>query len=326
MLVVDVHTHMLGRKWAEMLREKGPPHYEFVKRDGRDYLLCDGAPFLTPQPAHFDYELRLKDMDAARVDLSIVSLTAPNCFFGDEATSLAAAKLVNDEMAAAQRAWPDRIRWMCSIPWEYADAAIAELRRAHANGAVGVMCLANINGRSLTEPAFAPVWKAIDDLALPVLIHPTSPPGTKLLDLQVHNMTGSVGFMFDTSLAVGRMIYDGFFETHQKLKIIAAHAGGALPYIIGRLDRCFEMEAQRRTKISRFPSEYMRSIYYDAVCYRQSALQMCLEIGGPDNLMYGSDYPHGIGDMKGCLARVDSLSAQFVKGVRGTNAQRIFGL
>ena len=165
MLVIDVHTHMLGREWAKMLAEKGPPHYEFVKtKDGRDSLLCDGAPFLTPQPAHFDYELRLKDMDNARVDMSIVSLTAPNCFFGDEATSLKAAQLVNDDMASAQTTWSDRIRWFCSIPWEYADAAVKELKRARGKGAVGVMCLANINGRSLTEPAFAPVWKAIDDI------------------------------------------------------------------------------------------------------------------------------------------------------------------
>ncbi|HEY4773829.1 MAG TPA: amidohydrolase family protein [Xanthobacteraceae bacterium] len=327
MTVIDVHTHMLSQPWFDLLRTKGGPRYEVTKTaDGRDSVRCEGAPFLTPQKAHFDYALRIKDMDEARVDVAIVSLTAPNCYFGDADTSLAAARLVNDDMRNAQKTYPDRVRWMASLPWEHPEAALAELKRAHAGGAVGVMVLANINARSLTEPAFAPIWRAIDDLALPVLVHPTSPPGTQFLDLQVHNMTGSVGFMFDTSLAVGRMIFDGFFETYPHLKIIAAHAGAALPYIVGRLDRCFEMEPARRTKISRLPSEYLRRIYYDAVTYRQAALQLCLDVGGPDNLMYGSDYPHLIGDMKGCLARVDSLSAAYVKAVRGTNAQRIFRL
>lgn len=327
MQVIDVHTHMLNRDWFGLLRAHGGPHYAAGKtKDGRDCILHEGASFMTPQPGHFDYALRIKDMDAARVDVAIVSLTCPNVFFGDAAVSTQAARIVNDDMAAAQATYPDRIRWMASLPWEYPEAAIEELRRGREKGAVGVMVLANINGRSLTEPAFAPIWAAIDALELPVLVHPTSPAGASMMDLMMHNMTGSVGFMFDTSLAIGRMIFDGFFETYRKLKIIASHGGGALPYIIGRLDRCYEMEPARRTKISRLPSEYLRQIYFDAVVYRQDALQLCLDVGGADNLMYGSDYPHAIGDMRGCLARVDALSAEHVRPVRSGNARRIFKL
>src|SRR5262249_16666799 len=150
------------------------------------------------------------------------------------------------------------------------------LERGCANGAVGVMVLANINGRSLTEPAFAPVWKAIDRRGLPVLVHPTTPPGYRDMDLEGHSLTGSVGFMFDTSLAIGRMIFDGFFDAFPNLRIIASHGGGALPYIVGRLDRCFEMDPARRLKIARAPSTYLRQICYDAVTYRQEALQMCV--------------------------------------------------
>lgn len=254
------------------------------------------------------------------------SLTCPNVFFGDVGVSMQAAQLVNDDMAAAQVAYPDRIRWLASVPWEYPEEAVKELHRAHGQGAVGVMVLANINGRSLTEEAFAPVWDAIDRLALPVLVHPTAPPGAGQMDLIKYNMTGSVGFLFDTSLAVGRMIYDGFFERYRKLKIIASHGGGALPYIIGRMDRCFDMVAERRTKISHLPSEYLRQVYFDAVVYRQDALQLAVDVVGSSNVLYGSDYPHGIGDMRGCLARVDSLAGDHVKAVRGANAQRIFRL
>lgn len=327
MIVIDVHTHMLNREWFDLLREHGGAHYTAGKtKAGNDCIMYDGASFMTPQPGHFDYELRIKDMNEARVDVAIVSLTCPNVFFGDEQTSTKAARVVNDDMRDAQTTYPDRIRWFASIPWEYPQAAVKELARARANGAVGVMVLANIAGRSLTEPAFAPVWQAIDELALPVLIHPTAPAGSSLMDLTKHNMTGSVGFLFDTSLAVGRMIYDGFFESYKRLKIIASHGGGALPYIIGRLDRCYDTVPERRTKIDRLPSEYLRQVYFDSVVYRQDALQLCLNVAGPDNLLYGSDYPHSIGDMKGCLARVDTLPSEYVKRVRGANAQRIFGL
>lgn len=325
--VIDVHTHMLSRDWWDLLRAHGAPHYIAGKTaDGRDNVTYDGASFLLPVPAHFDYALRVKAMSDARVDLAIVSLTCPNAFFGDAAISTRAARLVNDDMARGQAAYPDRIRWMCSLPWEHPQAALDELARATRAGAVGVMVLANINGRSLTEPAFAPIWKAIDERALPVLVHPSAPPGTPFMDLKTHNMTGSVGFVFDTSLAIGRMVYDGFFETYPNLRLIASHGGGALPYIVGRLDRCFEMEPARRTKIAHFPSEYLRNIYYDAVVYRQDALDLCVRVAGADHVLYGSDFPHGIGDMKGCLARVDALPGECVDRVRGANAARIFRL
>jgi aminocarboxymuconate-semialdehyde decarboxylase len=132
--------------------------------------------------------------------------------------------------------------------------------------------------------------------------------------------------MFDTTLAIARMIYDGFFDTYPNLKIIAAHAGATIPYTVGRLDRLAEKRPKVIDKITRPPSEYLQQIYFDAVCYRLDALKFCLDVVGSANLMYGSDYPHSIGDMKGCLARVDALPKEHVEAVRGGNATRIFGL
>ena len=327
MEVIDVHTHMFSKAYFDLLLEAGAPRYTRVVRpSGRVDIESDGVKFLSAMPGHLDYELRIRDMDDAGVDVAIVTLTAPNCFFGDERTSLRAAQLVNDDMAQAQSDHPDRIRWMCSVPWEHPDTAVAELDRACEAGAIGVMVLANINGRSLTEPAFERVWEAIDKRGLPVLVHPTTPPGYTEMDINVHNLTGSVGFMFDTTLAISRMIFDGFLDRFPNLKLIASHAGGTLPYIVGRLDRCFDMDEGRRTKISTRPSEYLRRIYYDAVTYRLESLKLCIEVGGVENVMYGSDYPHTIGDMKGCLERVDALPQGQVDAVRGGNAKRIFGL
>src|SRR5262249_51393259 len=152
-----------------------------------------------------------------------------------------AARLVNDEMAAAQARHPDRLRWFASLPWEYPEDAVAELDRAHEAGAVGVMVLANVAGRKLTAPEFAPIWAAIDRLALPVLVHPTDPPGVDQLDMRSYDLTWSVGFIFDTTLAIGRMILDGFFDRYRRLKIIASHGGAALPYLVGRFDRGYEV-------------------------------------------------------------------------------------
>jgi len=325
MPVIDVHTHMLNKDWLELLRRHGKPRYEVRKSmDAPEGIFLDGAPFMTPMPGHFDYDERIKRMDEARVDMAILSLTCPNVYWGGPEVSLEAAKIVNDDMARAQTAYPSRIRFMASIPWEYPEIAVAELKRACDKGAVGVMVLANVGSKSLTDPHFAPIWQEIDRRGLPVLVHPTAPPGTPDLDMRVYNLIASVGFMFDTSLSVARMIFDGFFDRYPSLKIIAAHGGATLPYLAGRLEICFNNMNAARVKISRPPSEYLRHIYYDAVVYRQEALQLCIGVGGVDHVMYGSDYPHNIGDMKGCLARVDALPASDREKVRGQNAQRIF--
>ena len=74
------------------------------------------------------------------------------------------------------------------------------------------------------------------------------------------------------------------------------------------------------------PRNYMRRIYVDSVVFRQDVLNMCVSVCGTDNVLYGSDYPHTIGDMAGCLSRVDALPDGTRDKVRGYNARRIFRL
>jgi len=325
--VIDVHTHMLSEEWIALISKHGAPRYAVKpSKDGPRAIMWDGAPFMTPQEGHLDYEKRIKAMNDARVDLAILTLTCPNVYWGGAEISLKAAQVMNDDMARAQTQWPDRIRWMASLPWQYPDKAVAELERACAKGAVGVIVLANVNGESKTDPKFAPVWQAIDRRSLPVLMHPTAPPGMPEMDMRVYNLIASVGFMFDTTLSVARMIFDGFFDTYPNLKLIASHAGAALPYLVGRLDMCHASMNPCRVKIERPPAEYLRHIHYDAVTYRQESLALCVEVGGADKVMYGSDYPHNIGDMKGCLQRVDALPDAQRKAVRSGTAMRIFKL
>lgn len=81
-----------------------------------------------------------------------------------------------------------------------------------------------------------------------------------------------------------------------------------------------------RQRIGQRPSRYLKRIYYDSVVFQQKSLELALEVGGADRVLYGSDYPHNIGDMKGCLARVNALAPRVRDKVRGGNAMRIFRL
>lgn len=331
--IIDVHTHMLTNEWFALLKKHGKPRYSVEEvKGGLHAIHLDSAPFMTPVPPMFDYDLRIKKMDQAGIDIAVVSLTCPNVFWGGEKISTEAAKITNDSMADAQATFKSRIRWLASLPWQYPKAALAELKRARKKGAVGVMTLANIDGKTLTDPLFAPIWAEIDRLKLPVLIHPTAPPGVAEMGMQEFQLTASIGFTFDTSLAISRMILDGFFERYQGIKIIASHGGGALPFLVGRLDQCWNEIPATRAKTDNRPSYFMRPsdamrmIYSDAVVFRDSALAMAIETFGSDRVMYGSDYPHTIGDMFGCLARVDRLADGTREKVRGYNARGLFNL
>ena len=323
--IIDVHTHMLNDKWLDAILEYGG-NYTLKKLGGQQVIHCDDAPFMTLMDDMFDYAKRIEAMDNAGVDLAIVSLTCPSVYWGGKEVSVATACMMNDDMAEQQKTYSDRIRFFATLPWQYPDAAITELDRALKLGAVGVFVSASISGMSLTDPSIASIWAAIDAKGLPVLMHPGAPPGVGEMDMEKYNLSFSVGFMFDTTLAISRMIYDGFFDRYKRVKIIASHAGGALPYLVGRLDTAFDNMPPCRDVISDRPSTYFERLYFDSIAYTQDALELCLKVAGPDRVLYGSDYPHNVGDMRGCLARVNSLPSDTHARIRGGNAEKLFSL
>ena len=326
MPIVDVHTHMFTRRWLERLRDDGSPYHVVVRPDGRDEVYRGETPVVFPQPGHFDYAIRLAEMDRAGIDLSIVSLTCPNVYWGDATVSLEVARESNDSMAEAQRAHPDRLRWFTSLPWQYPRLAVEELRRTADLGAAGVMVIANVAGRSLTEPAFEPIWEEIDRRALPVLVHPGEPPGADFMDMGRYDLSWSVGFIFDTTLAVTRMIFDGFLDRYPNLKLIVAHGGAALPYLVGRFEKGDEVELPQRRRMRLRPTAYLRRLWYDCITYDLGALRYLISVVGADRVLFGTDWPHQVHDVAGSLANTAALPPDQCDAIRGTNAIRLFGL
>jgi aminocarboxymuconate-semialdehyde decarboxylase len=326
MPVIDVHTHMFTPRWLELLKSEGGLYNIQTRPDGQQEVFRGDTPVVIPQKGHFDYEMRIRMMNEAGIDISIVSLTCPNVYWGNEDTSVRAARESNDTLAQAHNTWPDRIRWFTSLPWEYPARAVEELERSVNNGASGVMVLANVAGRSLTDPFFAPIWKAIDDRALPVLVHPTDPPGADLMDMTKFDLSWSVGFMFDTTLAITRMIFEGFFDLYPHLKLIASHGGGTLPYLVGRFEKGDEVEIPQRRQMKRKPTDYLRHIYYDSITYQPGPLQYLISVVGAEQVMFGTDWPHQVHDVKGAFANSALLPPAQCRAVRGDNALRVFGL
>ena len=107
MPVIDVHTHMFTHAFMELLKAKGGIYNLQTRPDGQVEIYRHDTPVAIPQRGHFDYELRLRDMDAAHIDMAIVSLTCPNVYWGTEDGQLrGGARIQRQHGSGAEDAGP----------------------------------------------------------------------------------------------------------------------------------------------------------------------------------------------------------------------------
>ena len=120
--VIDVHTHMLTKEYVSLLERHGGPTYTLKAVTGGLLAIhLHDAPFMTPVPEMFDYPARIKMMDTVGIDVSVLSLSCPNVYWGPPEVSLQAARIMNDDMAAARARHHGRIEYLCSLPWQHAE-------------------------------------------------------------------------------------------------------------------------------------------------------------------------------------------------------------
>jgi aminocarboxymuconate-semialdehyde decarboxylase len=137
-----------------------------------------------------------------------------------------------------------------------------------------------------------------------------------------------VGFLMDTTLAAGKIVFSGIVERFPRITWVLTHMGGAVPYLAERMDRGYEAFAECRANIKEKPSTYLKRFYYDTVNFDNAAQRLAIEFAGVDRILAGSDYPHQIGSIPKMLAslrRLDVSDADRTK-ILGGNAARLMGI
>src|SRR5438128_420155 len=302
----DLHTHYYPTIYFDKIRDL-PSEFSFDQSpSGQTIIKYRGARFFGVTPPMTDVAQRIADMDRVGIDVEVVSLSTPNVFFAGAQRQPEIAKLVNDAYAELIAKHPARFKAFASIPMDVPDEALKELQRAINDLKLnGVILLSNIGGQPLTSPVYRPFFEEANRMNLCILLHPMLPANTD--PFREYVLGPIVGFMFDTTLAVARMCFDGMLKDFPDIRWIVAHLGGAVPYLMERMDNGWRDFVECRAKIDELPSTYLKRLYYDTVNFNPHMLRMVRNMMGADHMLMGSDYPHLLGSIDRAVSSIEQL-------------------
>jgi len=306
---IDIHNHFYAPKILEAIEKQKIGKDLMVEHDSwnRKIITQRGTRVVTLTEPMSNVEMRLEDMEAAEVDMQLLSLSIPGVDFLGPEDGCEYAQLSNNEIADICHRYPNRFAGIASVPMKNTEMAVQEIRRAKNElGMKGVCIGTNIDGLHIDDKRFWPFFEEIEALSIPIFIHPMTPPGNEAMN--EYRLAPMIGFEMDLCLAVSRIVFSGLMENYPNLQFIISHMGGAVPYLIGRIENCYTAYPECRENISQKPSFYLKKLYFDTVSFYEPAIMCAYAFTAAEKLVMGSDYPHVIGDLKRAVTSIKDLT------------------
>ena len=293
MRVIDSHSHWWPPSFLEQLcRRNGFPRAQRNADGGYSYWRKEGSTgLLDLEPEWFDLERQFAYMDDLGHEVGLVCSIGPlSIHFSDVPVDEGrdAALLWNEEMATAQRRYPDRVWASAAVPLTDPKVAIDVLD--HAITKLGLMGV-NLPGSVGSDPRIdaerlEPFYARVAELGVPIFLHPTDAIFQDVMEGYGGALHLTLGRVMEVSVAASRLIFSGIMERYPDLKIVMSHTGGALPYQAGRMDK-----NGARVGLPYPPSTYMKRMFTDTVSPHTLGMEFAIKYYGIDNVMYGTDYP-----------------------------------
>jgi hypothetical protein len=277
---------------------------------------------------------RIEAMDAAGVDVQIISLAPPAAGGLPSSEAVALSRDANDRASAAMARYPKRLKAMTTLPMSDPAAALAELQRTASEPAhVGIMSYGRSGNRHLDDPAYDELLAAAARLKRPIFIHPQIPPNAvrdasysgfdPMTDLAL--ATFGWGWHIEAGIAALRLIVRGSFDRHPDLQIVLGHWGEMLLFALDRIDGLSNVA----THLQRRVADYFRTNVYIASSgmLTPRLLRHALDFTSIDRILLSGDYPfHQLpaGAIDEFLAVLPQPGDR--AKVAHLNAERLFGL
>lgn len=302
---IDFEAHYVTEEWIDTLyKNDGFPRFvEEEDKKRRLYYNPDACePFGDPLLNRLRDvgENRIAYMDAAGVDIQVLSLTSPGVEHLEPKVGAGLAKRANDALAEGIQTYPDRLMGFASLATRDPEEAAKELERAVKElGLVGWKTHSNYGDSYLDEKRYWPLLEKAQELDIPIFLHPASPMIPQLRTYGFALGGAPFGFGIETSLVMMRLILSGALDAFPNLKIILGHLGEGLPYVSQRIDFAYvrpHLKADRGAvpPIKRNPSEYLKKNMFMATSgnYLEAAFKCAQEALGIEKIIFGSDYPY----------------------------------
>jgi predicted TIM-barrel fold metal-dependent hydrolase len=276
-------------------------------------------------------ERRLAAMDAAGIDVQVLSHNQPGCQALAGAAAIDTAREVNDRLYAAAKAHPDRFAGLAALPTADPPAAVRELDRAISRlGFKGAM----INGRSgdsfLDEKKFWCIFECAEGLDVPVYLHPTRPhPAVMQTYFAGYEelALAAWGFGIETGVHFLRLALAGVFDAFPKLTIILGHLGEGLPFMLHRINNQTQLATARRGLKRTLAGYLTENLVVTCSGNFSSPAFLCTMMAlGVDNLLFSVDWPYESNVAAVEFLKDQPLARHDLEKVAHINAERIFRL
>jgi aminocarboxymuconate-semialdehyde decarboxylase len=325
-VIIDFHNHFYPPAYLDALRSGSSAVQVTVDAQGNPCLHYPGD-YNVAVPGHRDIDYRERVLIEHGIDTQVITLTTPGTHVEAPQTASRLAALVNDAFADVIARKHGRFTALATLPLNDPPASVVEFERATRQlGLPGAMLFSNINGVALADQRFWPLYEAANDQAAVLYIHPTNPVNVEAMT--EYWLMPLVGFLFDTTLAAANLVFSGVVERFPRIRWALTHLGGAIPYLVERLDRGFHAFDDCRAHISKPPSEYLKHFYYDTVNFNPRAIELAISFAGVEHILAGSDYPHQIGSIPKMLESIRTLrlSETDQAAILAGNAAKLLGL
>lgn len=291
-LKIDFHTHIISEDFLNLVEKYGDDRWPILEKtcDCGANIMIKGKKFREITNQAWDTEERLKDMEKEGIDIQVLSpIPVTFSYWSVPEQGLEMARSQNDFIASIVNEHPTKFIGLGTVPLQDVDLAIKEMERVVKElGLKGIQIGSNVNGKNLDDESLDLFFKAAHERNVPLFVHPWETLGGERMPR--HNFMYMVGMPSETALAAGSIIMSGMLDKYPNLKICFAHGGGALPYLLPRMDKGWNVWPQIR-KTEKPPSHYVKQLYFDSLVYDERNLQLMIERFGIDQIIAGSDYP-----------------------------------
>ena len=290
-LRVDVHSHLAPPGYVNELKKLKMPPRIISLPDGNVQLDCGDGLTYPIGSKMTSIEPRVKEMEESGIDHQVLSLPLPGTDFFERDYAIKLAQSANDELSELSKTSGGRFSAAANVPLRYPDLAVKELHRCIEQLEITMVeAFSNVAGEPLDSERFLPFYKELARLKIPLLIHPGRP--LMMSNLREYGLAGAVGYLFDTTLAILRIVYSGLLEKLPELRIIIPHTGSTIPYLVGRIDHQYALLNSHQRKLANPPSEYLKKVYVDtAQSLYRPATECAFDFTPHERILFGSDYP-----------------------------------